>query len=78
MIPSTPTPPSLSAPADDYIVQLALDRGLLHPAQVDATRALIAGHSDASTPAPRVLDLLIQQGALTSRRVAEMLAAEFG
>ena len=39
---------------------------------------MIAGHSDLSTPAPRVLDLLIQQGALTSRRVAEMLAAEFG
>jgi len=39
---------------------------------------MAAGHSDLGTPTPRVLDLLIQQGALTSRRVAELLATEFG
>jgi general secretion pathway protein E/type IV pilus assembly protein PilB len=45
---------------------------------VDAARALAAGHSDATTPPPRTLDLLVQQGVLTPRRVAELLAAEFG
>lgn len=75
----TPTTPlTSSAAADDFVIQLAIDRGLLHPAQVDAARAMRAGHSDETTPAPRVLDLLMQQGALNSRRVAELLAAEFG
>jgi type IV pilus assembly protein PilB len=39
---------------------------------------LAAGHGDPTVSIPRVLDLLGQQGALTSRRVAELLAAEFG
>ncbi|MBL9211446.1 MAG: Flp pilus assembly complex ATPase component TadA [Opitutaceae bacterium] len=74
----TPAIPSSSpAAADDFVVQLALDRRLLHPAQVDAARAIVAAHQDPATPAPRVLELLIQQGVLTSRRVAELLASEF-
>jgi type IV pilus assembly protein PilB len=76
MMPVEPHPSS--AAGDDFVIQLALDRGLLHPTQVDAARALAAAHHDATTPKPRLLDLLVQQGSLTSRRVAEMLAAEFG
>ncbi len=76
MTPSSPPQPP-SAAADDFIVQLALDRGLLHPAQIDAARAMAAGHNEGGA-APRVLTLLIKQGAITSRRVAEMLATEFG
>jgi general secretion pathway protein E/type IV pilus assembly protein PilB len=71
-------PHTSSAPGDDFVLQLAIDRGLLHPAQVDAARAMAAGHTDESTPPPSTLGLLVQQGALSSRRVAEMLAAEFG
>ncbi|MGH7944920.1 MAG: GspE/PulE family protein [Opitutaceae bacterium] len=70
-------PPHFAA-ADDFVIQLALERGLLHPAQVDAARVLASSHSDATTPVPKLLDFLVQQGALSSRRVAEMLAAEFG
>jgi type IV pilus assembly protein PilB len=76
MTPASPNPSS--AAADDFVVQLAIDRRLLHPAQVDAARAIAAAHADAASPAPRVLELLVQQGALTSRRVAELLATEFG
>src|SRR4051812_36325253 len=74
---SASTPSSASA-ADDYVVQLALDRGLLRASQVDAARAFIAGHTDLSVPTPRVLEVLVQQGSLNSRAVAELLAAEFG
>jgi type IV pilus assembly protein PilB len=67
-----------AAAGDDFVIQLALNRGLLHPAQVDAARAMAAGQRDETAPPLRALDLLVQQGALTSRRVAELLAAEFG
>ena len=76
MTPASPQPTPTTA--DDFVIQLALERGLLHPAQVDAARAMAAGHQDQTTPPPRLLELLVQQGVLTSRQVAEMLAAEFG
>ena len=76
--PSSASPPPSTSAADDFVIQLALDRGLLRAAQVDATRALVAGHTDLAVPAPRLLDVLMQQGALNARNVAELLAAEFG
>ena len=76
MQPSAPLPPSTAA--DDYVVQLAIDRGLLHPAQIDAARALVAAHASPDKPAPRLLDTLYKQGILSARRVAELLAGEFG
>jgi len=76
----TPITPASATPtaADDFVIQLALDRGLLSSVQVDAARALIARHTDLTVAAPRLLDTLVGQGALNSRRVAELLAAEFG
>jgi general secretion pathway protein E/type IV pilus assembly protein PilB len=67
-----------TAAADDFVIQLALDHGLLESVQIEAARALVSGHSDLTTPAPRLLDFLTKQGAVTSRRIAELLAAEFG
>jgi type IV pilus assembly protein PilB len=64
--------------ADDYVVQLALEQGLLDPSQVAAARAVVSGHTDLATPAPRLLEVLAAQGAIAPRRVAELLAAEFG
>ena len=76
----TPITPASATPtaADDFVIQLALDRGLLSSVQVAAARALIARHTDLTVAAPRLLDTLVGQGALNSRRVAELLAAEFG
>jgi type IV pilus assembly protein PilB len=70
--------PSFTAAADEFVIQLALDRGLLQPAQIDAARALSAGQAAPAAPAPRLLEVLIQQGGLNSRKVAELLATEFG
>lgn len=67
-----------TAAADDFVLQLAVQHGLLHPVQVDAARAIVAGHTDLTTPAPRLLDVLVQQGAISARRLAELLATEFG
>jgi general secretion pathway protein E/type IV pilus assembly protein PilB len=74
---STPQSPA----ADDFILQLAVERGLLHRAQIDAARALLGTQAKSAaegTPAPRLFDVLVKQGVLSSRRVAELLAAEFG
>ena len=71
-------PTSSVSAADDFVLQLALDRGLLSAEQLDGARAIVAGHSEVATPAPRLLDVLVGQGALNARRVAELLAAEFG
>src|SRR5690349_18664716 len=69
--------PSASA-ADDFVIQLASEHGLVAPGQLEAARAIVAGHTDLTTPSPRLLDVLIGQGALNARKVAELLAAEFG
>jgi type IV pilus assembly protein PilB len=72
------TPNPTTSAADDFVLQLALDRGLLQPAQIDAARALASGHAEAASSAPRVLDLLVKQGVLQPRQVAELMAREFG
>ncbi len=76
MTPSTP-PPVFSAAADEFVIQLALDRGLLQPAQVDAAKALGAGQTAPSGAVSRLVEVLIQQEVLSSRKVAELLATEF-
>jgi general secretion pathway protein E/type IV pilus assembly protein PilB len=78
MTPSTPGTSPTPAAADDFVIQLALERGLLETVQVEAARRIVANHDDLTKPAPRLFDVLTAQGALNARRVAEMLAAEFG
>ncbi|MBI5691177.1 MAG: Flp pilus assembly complex ATPase component TadA [Verrucomicrobia bacterium] len=74
----TPTsvPTSFTAAADEFVIQLAQERGLLQQAQIDAARALLAGQG--GVPPSTLLDGLIHQGVLSSRKVAELLASEFG
>jgi general secretion pathway protein E/type IV pilus assembly protein PilB len=69
---------SLTPGADEFIVQLALERALVAPAAVERARSQIAGHADLVTPAPRLLALLVADAGLDLRRVAEFLAADFG
>ena len=74
---TAPAATAFTAAADEFVIQLAQERGLLRAAQLDAARALLPAEPGASG-APRLLDVLIRQGALSSRGVAELLAAEFG
>jgi type IV pilus assembly protein PilB len=69
---------SLTPGADEFIVQMALERTLVAPAAVERARMRIAEHADLATPAPRLLDLLVADAGLDLRRVAEFLAADFG
>ena len=69
---------ALTPGADEFIVQLALERTLVAPAAVERARRQIAEHADLVTPAPRLLALLVADAGLDLRRVAEFLAADFG
>ncbi len=69
---SSLTPPLGASPADDFVIQLALDRGVLLPPQVDAARAMQAGSSVS------VMDTLLKHGILEARGIAQLLAAEYG
>jgi general secretion pathway protein E/type IV pilus assembly protein PilB len=75
-MPSAAPSTAFTAAADEFVIQLALDRGILQPAQIDAARALMG--APAEVTGQRLIDVLIRQGGLSSRKVAEMLATEFG
>ncbi len=64
--------------ADDFVVQLLLDRGLVESSQLARAHARVAEHTDLTTPSPRLFDVLVAEAGLAPRRVTELLAAEFG
>lgn len=70
------TPPASAA--DDFVIQLAVNGGLLTAEQVEAARSVVAAHTDLATAAPRLFEVLAGQGAISARSVASLLAAEFG
>jgi general secretion pathway protein E/type IV pilus assembly protein PilB len=64
--------------ADDFVLQLALDRGLVAADAVEAARREAASHTDLTTTPPGVLELLLAHGALERRALAEAVAQNFG
>lgn len=65
-------------PADDFVLQLALDKGVLTQAQIDAANAKIAAHTDLTTAPPKLVETLIASRAVESRQLSKLLADEFG
>lgn len=65
-------------PADDFVIQLALDKGVLTQAQVDAANEIISAHTDLTTVPPKLVDTLIASQAVDSRQLSKLLADEFG
>ncbi|MDZ4780653.1 MAG: ATPase, T2SS/T4P/T4SS family [Planctomycetia bacterium] len=72
MTPPTPSASPTDSVAEEFIVQLAVDRGLLYPAQLDAARAL---HGTAGRT---LLATLMAHGAIDAKAVVTLLAKEFG
>lgn len=64
--------------ADDFVIQLALDKGVLTNEQINAARARVAEHTDLTTTPPRVLDVLVAEHGFTTKVAAKLLADEFG
>ena len=64
--------------AEDPAIQLALDQGLLTPAQLAAARKRCEPLTTAAGARPRLLDVLVQEGVLDARRLARLLADRHG
>ncbi len=65
-------------PADDFVLQLALDKGVLTQDQLDAANQQIAAHTDLTTAPPKLVDLLIAHQVVQPRQLSKLLADEFG
>ncbi len=63
---------------EDFVIQLALDKGVITPAQVDAAREQIAQHTDLSTPPPKVAEVLLKEKVVTAMQFSKLLADHFG
>ena len=67
--------------ADDFVLQLALDKGWLSVAQLELAQTAVAGRSAApedGSPVTPVLGALVAEGVLTPWQVAALRAEEWG
>lgn len=64
--------------ADDFVIQLALDKGVLTAEQIKAAKAVVAGHTDLTVSPPSVVDVLIAEQGFSAKQAAKLLADEFG
>ncbi|MDB6166633.1 MAG: xpsE [Lacunisphaera sp.] len=64
--------------ADDYVIQIALERGLVSRGQLDDARSEAAVHTDLTATATSVVEILTAAGALDQESLARAVAAEFG
>jgi general secretion pathway protein E/type IV pilus assembly protein PilB len=61
---------------DEFVVQLALEKSLVRPEDVDAANARIAAHADADSAAPSVIDVLVEARHLSRATVLMLLSHE--
>ncbi|MBW8781444.1 MAG: Flp pilus assembly complex ATPase component TadA [Verrucomicrobia bacterium] len=64
--------------ADDFVIQLALDKGVLTQSQINAAQTRIDAHTDLTTAPPKLVDALIADKAVEARQLSKLLADEFG
>ena len=64
--------------ADDYLIQIALDRGLIRGEQVHEAQRELASPDRAELPAPRLLDFLLRKGWVDEGALTAAVAGEFG
>lgn len=65
-------------PADELVVRLAREKGLLREEQLEAARAEIASRQATDGSPARLLDVLVEQGVWDPQHNTTLLAAEFG
>lgn len=68
----------MTTPADELVLRLARERGLLREDQIVAAEAELSRRAPSSAPAPSVLELLVTHGIWRPQQSVDVLAAEFG
>ena len=63
--------------ADDFVLQLLTDNGIIDDAAVENARATLAEKEGAATDDSAILAQLIEEDLVTQGKIAEILAAEF-
>lgn len=63
--------------ADDFVLQLLIDNSIVESATLDAARAQVESNDVDGDVDSAVLDLLLQEQALTPQQLAQVLANEF-
>ena len=64
--------------ADDFVIQLALEKGVLTQSQINAAQARIDAHTDLTSAPPKLVDALIADKTVDARQLSKLLADEFG
>jgi type IV pilus assembly protein PilB len=64
--------------ADDYVIQIALERGLLPRDRLEEARGRAARQTDLVPAGPGLIETLIAEGALDREALARAVADEFG
>jgi type IV pilus assembly protein PilB len=65
-------------PADDFVLQLAREKGLLRDDQLAVARNAIERHALSGAASPQLRDVLVATGAVTEDALIRLLAQEFG
>ncbi len=63
--------------ADEFVLQLLIDKGIVDSAAIDVARAKAAEQDSEGNPDTDTLELLIAEHTVTQLQIAAVLAAEF-
>jgi type IV pilus assembly protein PilB len=64
--------------SDDFVLQLAVDKGVLTKTQINAVKVQLAAHNNSLAAPPSLVDALIASHAVDARQLSKLLAEEFG
>ena len=63
--------------ADEFVLQLLIDKGIVDSAAIEAARVKVAEQDSEGNPDTDTLELLIAEHTVTQLQIAAVLAAEF-
>jgi general secretion pathway protein E/type IV pilus assembly protein PilB len=64
--------------SDDFVLQLAVDKGVLTKSQINAASVQLAAHSNPNSAPPSLVEALIASRVVEARQLSKLLADEFG
>ncbi|MCS6243174.1 MAG: Flp pilus assembly complex ATPase component TadA [Opitutus sp.] len=64
--------------SDDFVLQLAVDKGVLTKSQINAASVQLASHSNPNIAPPSLVEALIASRVVEARQLSKLLADEFG